>query len=62
MTDGIGSLMSAPILWREEYSVGVADIDAQHKRLLELLNRWWINHILETDQQLGRELNRQGVR
>ncbi|MCX7176752.1 MAG: bacteriohemerythrin [Proteobacteria bacterium] len=139
-----------PILWRNEYSVGVADIDAQHQRLLELLNkvnamnpeglapmartgevmkllesfneyaayhflseealmrehieanedtvkhivahrsywsiistfkkrfqegdekvngelveylnRWWINHILETDQQLGRELNRRGVR
>lgn len=144
--------MSVPnsILWRDEYSVGVADIDSQHKRLLELLNklnalnperpagagrtgevmkllesfneyaayhflseealmrehidanedsvkhivahrsywsiistfrkrfqegdekvngelveylnRWWINHILETDQQLGRELNRHGVR
>lgn len=138
-----------PILWRDAYSVGVADIDAQHKRLLELLNklisldpdkllpavrvreimklldsfneyaayhflseealmrehlqnneatvkhivahrsywsiistfkkrfeegdekvngdlveylnRWWVNHILETDQQLGRELNRLGV-
>jgi len=139
----------APIAWRNEYSVGVAEIDTQHKRLLELLNkvnalnpdrsssavrsgevlrlldsfneyaayhflteeglmrehieasedtvkhvvahrsywsiistfkkrfeqgdekvngelveylnRWWINHILETDQQLGRELNRRGV-
>ena len=138
-----------PILWRDEYSIGVADIDAQHRRLLELLNtlnaldprhspqarragnvmklldsfneyaayhflseealmrehieanedtvkhivahrsywsiistfkkrfqqgdekvnaelveylnRWWINHILETDQHLGRELNRLGV-
>ena len=29
--------------------------------LVDYLNRWWINHILETDQQLGRELNRLGV-
>jgi len=138
-----------PIVWRDEYSVGVAEIDTQHKRLLELLNkvnalnpdrlapaignrkvmklldsfneyaayhflseeglmrehieanedtvkhvvahrsywsiistfkkrfeegdeqvnnelveylnRWWVNHILETDKQLGRELNRRGV-
>lgn len=140
---------NAPILWRDEYSVGVGDIDSQHKRLLTLLNklntlhpeaagpksrqrdlmkllegfneyaayhflseealmrehlqaseetikhtmahrsywsiisnfkkrfaegdekangelvdylnRWWVNHILETDQELGRELNRLGV-
>jgi len=138
-----------PIVWRDEYSVGVAEIDRQHQRLLELLNkvnaldpaaatgvkrnrevmkmleglneyaayhflseeglmrehieanedsvkhvvahrsywsiistfkkrfeegdekvnedlveylnRWWVNHILETDKQLGRELNRRGV-
>lgn len=25
------------------------------------LNRWWIEHILKTDQELGRELNRRGV-
>jgi len=29
--------------------------------LVEYLNRWWVNHILETDKQLGRELNRRGV-
>jgi hemerythrin len=29
--------------------------------LLEYLNQWWINHILGTDQALGRELNRVGV-
>ncbi|TRZ57863.1 MAG: hypothetical protein D4S02_13345 [Rhodocyclaceae bacterium] len=29
--------------------------------LVEYLNRWWINHIQDTDQELGRELNRRGV-
>ena len=26
-----------PIEWREEYSVGIPEIDAQHRRLIELL-------------------------
>jgi hemerythrin-like metal-binding protein len=31
-----------------------------NSELVEYLNRWWINHILETDQQMGRELSRRG--
>lgn len=30
---------SNPIPWREEFSVGIAEIDDQHKELLELLNQ-----------------------
>ena len=29
--------------------------------LVEYLNRWWINHILRVDQEMGRELNRRGI-
>lgn len=29
--------------------------------LVDYLNRWWINHIQATDQELGRQLNRRGV-
>jgi len=31
------------------------------EELVVYLNRWWINHILETDRQMGAELNRLGI-
>ncbi|MFA6310030.1 MAG: bacteriohemerythrin [Sterolibacterium sp.] len=36
--------------------------DAKVNRdLVEYLNGWWINHILKTDREMGRELSRRGV-
>lgn len=37
--------------------------DAKVNRdLVEYLNGWWINHILKTDLEMGRELSRRGVK
>lgn len=30
---------ASSLAWRDEYSIGVAELDEQHKRLLELLNK-----------------------
>lgn len=32
-----------------------------NSELVAYLNRWWVDHILQTDQKMGRELNRRGV-
>ncbi|MFA7280642.1 MAG: bacteriohemerythrin [Sterolibacterium sp.] len=37
---------------------GDAKVNAE---LVDYLNRWWINHILNIDQDLGRELKLRGV-
>lgn len=52
------------------YWMTMADFRKRHQEgdpkvaeeVVEYLNRWWINHILETDRQMGAELNRLGIR
>lgn len=39
-----------PPIWRDEFSIGVADIDAQHRMLLDILNR-----VIRTGQGSGRQ-------
>jgi len=47
----------------------MADFKKRHQQgdtnvgqeLLEYVNRWWLNHILETDKKMGAELNRLGI-
>lgn len=45
--------------FRKRFQEGDEKVNGE---LVEYLNHWWISHILETDRQLGRELNRRGVR
>lgn len=43
---------------KKRFQAGDAKVNGE---LVEYLNRWWINHILQTDQHMGRELNRRGI-
>lgn len=43
---------------KNRFMKGDAKVNAE---LVEYLNRWWIDHILKTDQQMGRELKSRGV-
>ncbi|MFA6311494.1 MAG: hemerythrin family protein, partial [Sterolibacterium sp.] len=45
--------------FRKRFQEGDEKVNGE---LVEYLNHWWIGHILETDRQLGQELNRRGVR
>lgn len=57
------------ILAHRSYWSSIADIRMRFEAgspdaaetLVSYLNRWWINHILETDQDMGRELKLRGV-
>ena len=48
----------------------VGEFKERHRRhdpnvgheLLDYLNRWWVNHIQQTDKALGAQLNLRGIR
>lgn len=44
------------LTWSDEYSVGVEEIDEQHKMLFELVNRLFLAAVKREDQQLTIEV------
>lgn len=45
--------------FRQRYEQGGEPVGAE---LVSYLERWWLQHILETDRRLGQRLNQAGVR